>query len=179
MPTRRDAIKQIAVALTAASVMGAQGCVKFRSETDYEQCGRDITLRSFIDAVVPGADVSHPAITTAFHDKLSGFPRYRLMFVLDVRKRSMRMFGTWKFHTLDRNRRVEVIRNGLSSGNRKAQLYSAAVLLAQVSAYTGFYQVPEGSSVIDFSVAYDHSPVSDGDYNSICGRSLTSSGNLA
>lgn len=153
----------------------------FTSEEDASTIGPPgkRTIRSFMDTVVPGAPTNHPDIDVVFYEPAYGFAKYRRILLLDLKKRSKRLFGNRQFSGLSYEQRAAVIKSGLRAGDMLRKLYSASIYVTQVTVFTGFYKTEESCSLIDFKAKFEPGAIktSYSNFQEFAGRPLTNDGN--
>src|SRR5690606_3960313 len=110
----------------------------------------DFILRSFVITVIPGADENDPDLTKIFNDDYYSFKSFCGFFISDLCSKSKELFGTEEFHLLNETKRTFIIEQGLNDGAMMKRLYTAAIVMAQVSYYSGIYNPDAGCKLIDF-----------------------------
>ena len=167
-----DTITRRAALQSLGALMGgvAAGCTPARLalhvydhnfETDAGLTLR--TLDAFVDTVVPGAGGTPEERTRAFSDPAYPFAGYHAYFASDLCRRAAALRAGSRFHTLSREDRRRVVREGLRADSITQRLYEGAIFLTQVAIYAGIYD-DRGSGVIGFEGANAGFPAEDLSY---------------
>jgi hypothetical protein len=160
--TRRDAL----AALTAAVVGTACTPVRavlglypkpFEGAPDREAR----VLAAFVTAVVPGVSPRDPNLIRVFYDDYYPLAKYRALLISNLCSRTSSRHGTLEFDRLTLEQRTEMIDDGLHGGGVIARLYGGAVFLAQLSSYSGMYDIERGSPLIDFPGRFRPRPLTE------------------
>jgi hypothetical protein len=143
--------------LGLAGVALASGCTPLRIVLhDYPEAFDKDTLlterilRSFVTAVVPGADPHAPDLVRAFFDPAYPFAPHAPFFAADLCRRSRTNFGRSDFDALDRAQRTHIIVSALNGDGTTRKLYGGAIFLTQVAVYAGIYDDTLGCDLIEF-----------------------------
>lgn len=179
MMTRREAMVGLAFA-TSGLLLGCNTDPFGRQKNRPRQVASDHTFRTFIKTIIPGAPIDHPNITITFTDPYFALSRYRQLLVMDLRRRSARLWGSKNFEKLALVKRIAVIENGLQS-KQVGKLYSGMIYAIQITVFSGFYKQQESCRLIDFTAVCDPEPGSTTypDAKRFLGRSLSRNGNYA
>ena len=169
---RRQALTNLAVLATAIGF----GCTPI-SKMSSRFTIIDKKLRAFMEVIVPGIDRNAANLTDIFYDEYYPLAKYTKLLVRDLSKKSKKYFGSEDFQDLSIRNRTPIIQEGLQATNYKQQIYQGAVLLAQLSVYTGLYKIDEGCQLIDFPGKFDFNFQTHPDYTRFMGQSITSDGN--
>ena len=155
--SRRRAIALLGM---AAAGLAAPGCLVLdRVLSRYRVMLRDnrrveeAVYRGFVDAVIPGLDArtyDSPNLVRVFFDEDLPFADFHLDMSAHLCKSAAKHCDDWRYHTLDPERRREVIRRGIESGGLVQRLYEGTVFITQVATYANIYDDSRGCRLIDY-----------------------------
>jgi len=110
----------------------------------------DITLRGFMETIVPGISLNASDLTSIFYDSYYPFSPYREILAEDLDKASYKRYNVKRFYDLSLEKRERIIDQKIRGNGIAKQLYVAAIWLSQLTIYTGNYNSEGECGIIDF-----------------------------
>lgn len=141
----------------------------------------DQILKAFVQTIIPSIDTEEKNLLQVFYDRNFPLDKHRGFLVSDLCKRSQKLFEVHRFPDLDESQRTAVIVSAEQEGGITASIYNGAIILTQVSVYSGMYDDKTGCDLIDFhGPNYGFSPDVKfyKNYENHLSYELTSSGNF-
>jgi len=136
----------------------------------------DITLRAFMETVIPGIPINAQGLTGIFYDVYYPFYPYKKVLAEDLNRESYKKYNSKKFYNLSLEKREQIIERKLSKNGITQKLYVGAIWLTQLTVYTGIYNLEGECSLIDFK-CMDSKTISYSDATSFLGVPATNNGN--
>ena len=111
---------------------------------------KEKSLRAFVTTIIPGSEENEEFLIKMYGDEYYQFHTYCGYFVLDLNRRSKKLFNKNEFYLLNFIERTKVIQNALEGRELTRRLYKGAILMAQVSYYGAVYNEEKGCQLIEF-----------------------------
>ncbi len=158
--TPLDRRRALALLGMAVAGLAAPGCLvldrvlsRYRGMLRDDRPLEEAVYRGFVDAVIPGLDtrtLDSPNLVRVFFDEDLPFADYHLDMSAHLCKSAAKHCDEWRYHTLNPERRREVIRRGIESGGLVQRLYEGTVFITQVATYANIYDDARGCRLIDY-----------------------------
>lgn len=145
--TRREALVALSFLGFTASCTPIKVLFADRKPEEYTY---DITLRAFMETIIPGISSDSPNLTHIFSDPYFPFAPYKEILAEDLDRTSFKEYKVERFYNLDLEKREQLVCSKLKKSRITQQIYFGALWLTQLAVYTGINNPDGACEIIDF-----------------------------